>query len=31
MYYYHWFDTSAAGLLAHEGIIRPVVKASALT
>jgi hypothetical protein len=26
-YYYHWGDTSAGGLLAFEGIIRPVVGA----
>jgi hypothetical protein len=30
-YYYHWVDTSAGGLLVLEGIIRPVVSASALT
>ena len=30
-YYYHWVDTSAGGLLVPEGIIRPVVSASALT
>ena len=29
-YYYHWFDTSAGELLVTEGIIRPVVNASAL-
>jgi hypothetical protein len=29
-YYYHWFDTSAGGLLVLEDIIRPVVNASAL-
>ena len=28
--YYHWIDTSAGGLLIPEGIIRPVVSASAL-
>jgi hypothetical protein len=30
-YYYHWVDTSAGGLLVPEGIIRPVVSASALS
>jgi hypothetical protein len=30
-YYYHWVDTSADGLLVPEGIIHPVVSASALT
>ena len=30
-YYYHWVDTSAGGQLVPEGIIRPVVSASALT
>jgi hypothetical protein len=30
-YYVHWFDTSAGGLLVPDGIIRPVVSASALT
>ena len=30
-YYYHWVDTSAGGLLVLEGIICPVVSASALT
>jgi hypothetical protein len=30
-YYYHWVDTSAGELLVPEGIIRPVVSASALT
>ena len=30
-YYYHWVDTTAGGLLVPEGIIRPVVSASALT
>ena len=30
-YYYHWVDTSAGGLLVLEGIISPVVSASALT
>jgi hypothetical protein len=30
-YYYHWVDTSAGGLLVPEGIIQPVVSASALT
>jgi hypothetical protein len=29
--YYHWIDTSADGLLVPEGIIRPVISASALT
>ena len=29
-YYYHWVDTSDDGLLVHEGIICPVVSASAL-
>ena len=28
---HHWVDTSAVGLLVPEGIIRPVVNASALT
>jgi len=28
-YYYHWVNTSAGGLLVPEGIIRPVVGASA--
>jgi len=26
-----WVDTSARGLLVHEGIVRPVFSASALT
>ena len=30
LYYYHWVDTSASGLLVPEDIIRPVVNASAL-
>ena len=30
-YYYHWVHTSAGGLLVPDGIIRPVVSASALT
>ena len=30
LYYYHWVDTSAGGLLVPEDIIRPVVNASAL-
>jgi hypothetical protein len=30
LYYYHWVDTSAGGLLVLEDIIRPVVNASAL-
>ena len=30
LYYYHWVDTSAGGLLVPKGIIRPVVTASAL-
>ena len=30
LYYYHWVDTSAGGLLFPEDIIRPVVNASAL-
>ena len=30
LYNYHWVDTSAGGLLDPEGIIRPVVVASAL-
>jgi hypothetical protein len=30
-YYHHWVDASAGGLLIPEGIIRPVVSASALT
>jgi hypothetical protein len=30
LYYYHWVDTSASGLLFPEDIIRPVVNASAL-
>ena len=30
-YHYHWVDTSAGGLLVPEGIIRPVISASALT
>ena len=29
--HYHWFDTSASGLLVPEGMIRPEVSASALT
>ena len=29
--YYHWVDTTAGGLLVHEGIIRPVVNTSVLT
>jgi hypothetical protein len=28
LYYYHWINTSAGGLLVPEGIIRPVVSAS---
>jgi hypothetical protein len=31
LYYYHWVDTSAGGLLVPEGIIRPVGSGSALT
>jgi hypothetical protein len=31
IYYYYWVDTSAGGLQVPEGIIRPVVGASALT
>ena len=30
LYYYHWVDTSASGLLVPEDIIRPVVNAAAL-
>jgi len=30
-YYFHWVDSSAGGLLVPDGIIRPVVSASALT
>ena len=30
-YYYQWVDTSAGGLLVLEGILRPVISASALT
>jgi hypothetical protein len=30
-YYYHWVDTTAGGLLVPDGIIRPVVSASAQT
>ena len=30
-YYYHWVDTSAGELFVTEGIIRPVVSASAPT
>jgi hypothetical protein len=30
LYYYHWVDTSAGGLLVPEDITRPVVNASAL-
>jgi hypothetical protein len=30
-YYYHWVDTSAGGLLVQDGIMLPVVSASALT
>jgi hypothetical protein len=30
LYYYHWVETSAGGLLVSEDIIRPVVNASAL-
>ena len=30
-FFYHWVDTSAGGLLVLEGIIRPVISASALT
>jgi hypothetical protein len=30
LYYCHWVDTSAGGLLFFEDIIRPVVNASAL-
>ena len=29
--YYNWVDTSVGGLLVTDGIIRPVVSASALT
>ena len=29
-YYYHWVDISAGGLLAPEGMIRPVVSVSLL-
>jgi hypothetical protein len=31
LYYYHWVDTSAGGLLVQDGIMLPVVSASALT
>jgi hypothetical protein len=31
LYYYHWVDTSAGGLIVPESIIRPVVSVSALT
>jgi len=31
LYYYHWVDISAGGLLAPAGIIRPVVFVSALS
>ena len=31
LYYYHWVDTSAGGLLVLEGTIHPVVSASELT
>ena len=30
LYYYHWVDTSAGGLLVPEGIILPVFNASTL-
>ena len=30
-YYYHWVNTTGVGLLVPEGIIRPIVIASALT
>ena len=30
LWYYHWVDTSAGGLLVPECIISPVVSASAL-
>jgi len=31
LYYYHWVDTSASGLLVPESITRPVVSVSELT
>jgi hypothetical protein len=31
LYYYHWVDTSAGGLLVSEGTILPVVSFSVLT
>jgi hypothetical protein len=30
VYYYHWIDTSAGGILVSDGIIRPIVSVSAL-